>query len=527
MIIGEEMKKILIIINDNNLIFKERKKLNNEYKSIINTNVISCNELLFSEDYMKENPKIVTTFLIELSKANKIDTAIIENDDLNLIVMDVIKNNPYILNLILKEDIPLNFKTCEKITESHIKNLNCYNLQEFMLEILDKYHILVESRSEILFPSNFMKGNNLSSYSSLFYKITIHLTLPFNNADEEDFKTFIKINKYLKYIHVNAVKRSDLETIVEILKKYNKKNIHILINENINDLSTIEYLKNYNKKHSKRQKIYFKICYSDSYLQENLIKQTNTNILKSCGLIIILIIGVTFSYVFYDNYHSMQKVTTIQENLKKVIEITDTESIIAKLDDEIIKEEKPLNEEVAKLLSINPEVVGWLTVNNTNIDYPTVRANNNEYYLSHNIYMENDANGWVFTDYRNDPIELNDNLIVYAHNRYYSGVMFGTLANTTKKSWYGKEENQIITYKTLNETYHYKIFSIYKIYKTNDYIATSFTSTEAKDIFFNKLKDRSIYNFNVPVNGNDKILTLSTCADENNRIVVHAVLQKD
>ena len=141
--------------------------------------------------------------------------------------------------------------------------------------------------------------------------------------------------------------------------------------------------------------------------------------------------------------------------------------------------------------------------------------------------MENDANGWVFTDYRNDPIELNDNLIVYAHNRYYSGVMFGTLANTTKKSWYGKEENQIITYKTLNETYHYKIFSIYKIYKTNDYIATSFTSTEAKDIFFNKLKDRSIYNFNVPVNGNDKILTLSTCADENNRIVVHAVLQKD
>ncbi len=521
------MKKILIKINNNTLIFRERKKINSEYKSIINTNVISCNELLFSDEYMVDNPKLVSAFLTELAKSNNLDTAIIENDNLTLIILDVIKSNPYLVNLILKEDKPLSFKACEKITESYIKSLNCYNLQEFMLEILDKYHVLVECRSEILFPSRFMKGNNLSSYSSLFYKITIHLSLPFNNDDEEDFKTFIKINKYLKYIHVNHVTRSDLETIVEILKKYNKKNIRILINENINDLNTIEYLKNYNKKHSKRYKIYFKICYSDSYLQENLIKQTNTNILKVCGLIIIFIITATFSYVFYDNYHSMQKVSTIQENLKKVIEITDTEEIIANLSPEVIEEEKPINEEIASLLTVNPDVVGWLKVNNTNIDYPTVRANNNEYYLSHNIYLENDVNGWVFTDYRNDPLAVNDNLIIYAHNRYYSGVMFGTLSNTTKKSWYSKEENQIITYKTLNETYKYKIFSIYKIYKTNDYIATSFTDAEAKNVFYNKLKDRSIYNFNVPVNGDDKILTLSTCADENNRIVVHAVLQKD
>lgn len=524
------MKKILIKIHNNVLIFKERKKLSTEYKSIINTNVISCNELVFSDEYMINSQKLVSAFLIELARSNNIDTILIETDELSSMVLDVIKDNIYIKTLILKDDVPLTYKNVEKIIASHIKNVNCYNLQEFMLEILDRHNVMVESRSEILFASKFMKGNNLSSYSSLFYKITLHLTFPFSSEDEEDFKTFIKINKYLKYIHVNHVSRSDLENIVEILKKHNKRNIKILINENINDLNTIEYLRNYNKKHSKRQKISFKICYSDSYLQENLMKQTNSNILKVCGLIIIFIITLTFGYVFYDNYSSMKKVTYIKENLKKVIELTDKEEIIANIEDSDIPKDvitdKNINEDVASLLLVNPEVVGWLTVNNTNIDYPTVQAKDNSYYLTHNIYMENDSNGWVFIDYRNKPFELNDNLIVYAHNRYYSGVMFGNLSNMTKYSWYSKEENQIITYKTMNKTYNYKIFSIYKIYKTNDYIATSFYDNNAKNTLFQKLKERSIYDFKVDLTGEDKIITLSTCADENNRIVVHAVLQK-
>ena len=44
---------------------------------------------------------------------------------------------------------------------------------------------------------------------------------------------------------------------------------------------------------------------------------------------------------------------------------------------------------------------------------------------------------------------------------------------------------------------------------------------------FNIVKDRSIYNFNIDLNEDDKILTLSTCADEYNKYVVHAVLIKD
>ena len=44
--------------------------------------------------------------------------------------------------------------------------------------------------------------------------------------------------------------------------------------------------------------------------------------------------------------------------------------------------------------------------------------------------------------------------------------------------------------------------------------------------FFNMLKDRSIYDFGVELSGDDKIITLSTCADDYNRYVLHAVLKE-
>ena len=43
-------------------------------------------------------------------------------------------------------------------------------------------------------------------------------------------------------------------------------------------------------------------------------------------------------------------------------------------------------------------------------------------------------------------------------------------------------------------------------------------------ICFNKLKSRSVKDFNVNVENKNQILTLSTCADNNNyRVVLHAV----
>ena len=177
------------------------------------------------------------------------------------------------------------------------------------------------------------------------------------------------------------------------------------------------------------------------------------------------------------------------------------------------------------LKQINPETVGWITCEGTNINYPVVQASDNDYYLDHNINKQNSANGWIFLDYRNNSMNLDKNNIIYGHNMYYSGVMFGTLYKTANSSWYTNPDNQIITYNTLYENMNFKIFSIYRIPKTNDYLKVFFENDNDFLSFIDMITTRSIYNFNVPVNADDKIITLSTCSNNGtNRLVIHAVL---
>ena len=127
-------------------------------------------------------------------------------------------------------------------------------------------------------------------------------------------------------------------------------------------------------------------------------------------------------------------------------------------------------------------------------------------------------------DYRNSPDNLSDNTILYGHTNYtdYS-LMFGSLINTTKESWYTNDANTYITFNTLNGNHQFKIFSIYIIDVTNDYLVSDFKSELNHQNFINTITGRSIYNFNTPVSTNDRILTLSTCYNKGNqRLVIHA-----
>ena len=127
-------------------------------------------------------------------------------------------------------------------------------------------------------------------------------------------------------------------------------------------------------------------------------------------------------------------------------------------------------------------------------------------------------------DFRNSEKKLNKNTIIYGHNMYYSGVMFGTLHKVANKSWYSKEENLTISFNTMYETMNWQIFSIYRVAKTSDYLLTDFDTDQDYLDFIQLIKNRSINNFNVEVTAEDHILTLSTCSGDNERLVVHAKL---
>ena len=154
-----------------------------------------------------------------------------------------------------------------------------------------------------------------------------------------------------------------------------------------------------------------------------------------------------------------------------------------------------------------------------------VQAEDNDYYLTHNINKEKNANGWIYLDFRNDSMNLDKNNIIYGHNMYYSGVMFGTLYKTYNSNWYMNPENQMITYNTLYDNMKFQIFSIYKVPETNDYLKVFFDGDNDFLAFITMITKRSIYDFNVPIDADDKIITLSTCSNNGTkRLVIHAVL---
>lgn len=176
------------------------------------------------------------------------------------------------------------------------------------------------------------------------------------------------------------------------------------------------------------------------------------------------------------------------------------------------------------LLSINNDTVGWIQVPGTNVNYPFVKTTDNSYYLNHSFDKSYNTSGWVFLDYRNN-FTSDKNLIIYAHGRY-DNTMFGSLRNITTNGWLNNPDNFIIKISTPEENTLWQIFSIYKIPNTSDYLDVSFNTPEDFLTFTTKLINRSIYNFNTKVSSTDRIITLSTCYNDDIKSVLHAKLIK-
>lgn len=184
-----------------------------------------------------------------------------------------------------------------------------------------------------------------------------------------------------------------------------------------------------------------------------------------------------------------------------------------------------INVNFTDLKKKNNETVAWINVNNTNINYPVVQTNNNDFYLNHSFNKEYNEAGWVFLDYRNNKNFTDKNTIIYAHSRL-DKTMFGSLIKTLNENWYKNKDNHIIRISNEYENSLWQIFSIYIIETESYYITTGFNSNVDYQNFLDTLSKRSKYDFNTSINTNDKILTLSTCYDENRKTVVHAKLLK-
>lgn len=256
-------------------------------------------------------------------------------------------------------------------------------------------------------------------------------------------------------------------------------------------------------------------------------------------ILIFLILFITLNISIYniikwklDSKKTNEEINTIQENTN-IEEVQDNKGTEIIKQAEKIPKENPYWDYIKmnmidinfdNLKKINSDVVGWIKVNGTNINYPFVQSKDNKYYLTHSFNKSYNNAGWVFLDYRNNNIN-NRNTIIYAHGRT-DKTMFGTLRKVLNNGWINNTNNYVIKISTEKENSLWQIFSIYHIPTTNDYLKTEFKDEREYQSFLNILKNRSNHNFNTSITSNDTILTLSTCYNDSEKMVVHAKLIK-
>lgn len=180
-----------------------------------------------------------------------------------------------------------------------------------------------------------------------------------------------------------------------------------------------------------------------------------------------------------------------------------------------------MNVNFDELLKKNSDTVGWIKVDGTKVNYPVVQSTDNKYYLSHAFNKSDNQGGWIFADYRVNFKDFGKNTIIYGHNMN-NKTMFGSIPNMLYNGYLNNSNNYFIKISTPSSNSVWKVFSIYTTIPDVYYLRTNF-----KDVSYNSflttLKSKSIYDFGVSVDDNDKILTLSTCDNSGTkRVAVHA-----
>lgn len=189
-------------------------------------------------------------------------------------------------------------------------------------------------------------------------------------------------------------------------------------------------------------------------------------------------------------------------------------------------------EQYQALYKENQDLIGWLSITDTNIDYPVLQCNDNEYYLHHNFYREEDKYGCLFVKDIADVNTPATNFIIYGHNMK-DGSMFGNLDQYQEQTFY--QEHPFIQFNTLYERRTYQVLAVFysQVYQEDadvfKYYQFYQADTEAEFLdFYENIMASSLIVSDVTAKFGDTFLTLSTCAyhvDDGRFVVVAKRIQ--
>lgn len=212
--------------------------------------------------------------------------------------------------------------------------------------------------------------------------------------------------------------------------------------------------------------------------------------------LILLLIGCV-SLVAYQSLNSNEKVEQEEKATEEKI-YQDISTLSIENDENVVLNyQKEFN---------NTDIIAELSIENTDLLTPVVKGSDNEYYLNHLLDKSRNSLGSVFLDYRNNVDDRK--ILIYGHNSENVYTEFHLLENYLNEEYYYNHDD--ITLKTIDNTYNYKIFSVYIATTNLQHVNLNFTDTEYYE-HLNWLKSNSIYDTGVTIEPNSEILVLQTC----------------
>lgn len=488
----------------------------------VNKSIIKNGSLYYTPKYIVDNKEEIK----QIIKEHKIEEVTYKSEKAFIYLNSLFDKE----KIIFSYNNSLSTKVLDRLLKNkNLKYIECYFIPSDYIHKFSIKNISVVFKNDYSFDSNFILYNDFNNLKEIYYKKSINFYS--KKEIENNLSYFLKINKNLKVINLYYYSKDSITFIKKILNEYNKSDIKILIHLTEDNNLVIGKDSSYLKKLNKDKTNEIKIVYSDDYFNNRILNTFYMNTIKT-SLIGMLYIGVVLIFSnAYHEYSAALELRKLENELREstvvteiqIDEINDLPKEETEVEDEIVEEKidpyASITFDFNKLKEINSDTVAWLYVRGTNINYPVMKTTNNSYYLSHDIFENYMATGWIFMDYRVN--ENSRNTIIYGHAAL-SGIMFGTLHNTVYPYWYNNEYNTI-KLTTLDNEYKYRVFSIYKLEETSDYLRVNFNSDEDFLEYTNMIKERSIHDFQIEIKPTDKIITLSTCSGNNRRLVLHAV----
>ena len=184
------------------------------------------------------------------------------------------------------------------------------------------------------------------------------------------------------------------------------------------------------------------------------------------------------------------------------------------------------NPDFEALQETNPDVYAWISITDTDISFPVLQsATDTAYYLSHNLYGEEDENGCIYTELYNHKDFNDPNTIIYGRN---TDSMFGKLHQFSDRDFF--DTHREIQIHLPDRTLTYQIFAAYNyddrhLIAIYDFWDETVFAQYLEDVFAIGEIDAYIDD-SVEVTAQDRIITLSTgvTGQSDRRYLVQAVL---